>query len=254
MSLDISEYQNTIYHDPNKYDDQYWWKKNDIEFWKLLYNKHYGKKVLELGSGTGRLAIPLLKENCDYTGIEISKEFCEESKKKIKKHGFKAKIIHGDFRLFNLDKKYDFIFIGFNTFLHLLNDNDAVSFLQSIKQHMHEKTVFYIDIFVPHPLFLYRNKKRIKNLEYIDSKTKKLTYVDEICEYNSETEINKITWIYYTDESDEKKYHFTMRMYFPDTMNRLIIDSGLHIKNIWGNHSCDDFNEMSELQIYECTL
>ena len=76
MSFDISEYQNTIYHDPQRYDDQYWWKKNDIEFWRRIYNKIPGNKILELGSGTGRLAIPLLKEGADYTGIEISKKFC----------------------------------------------------------------------------------------------------------------------------------------------------------------------------------
>ena len=62
MNFDIAEYQNTIYHDPQRYDDQYWWKKNDIEFWKTIYHKISGTKILELGSGTGRLAVPLLKE------------------------------------------------------------------------------------------------------------------------------------------------------------------------------------------------
>ena len=63
-----------------------------------------------------------------------------------------------------------------DTFLHLLTDSDSMKFLQSIKKHMHENTLFYIDIFVPNPLFLYRNKKRIKNLEYIDSKTNQTIY------------------------------------------------------------------------------
>ena len=48
MTLDVSEYDNTIYHDPQRYDDQYWWKKNDIEFWKNIYSKIPGKNILEL--------------------------------------------------------------------------------------------------------------------------------------------------------------------------------------------------------------
>ena len=106
MSFDISEYQNTIYHDPQRYDDQYWWKKNDMEFWKIIYNKMSGNQVLELGSGTGRLAIPLLKEGADYTGIEISKEFCDYAKKKIADRNLTANIINQDFRSFDFNQTY----------------------------------------------------------------------------------------------------------------------------------------------------
>ena len=48
MTLDVSEYDNTIYHDPQRYDDQYWWKKNDIEFWKYIYSKIPGKKYIRI--------------------------------------------------------------------------------------------------------------------------------------------------------------------------------------------------------------
>ena len=252
--LDISEYKNSIYHNPQRYDDQYWWKKNDIEFWKKIYHQHKGNEILELGCGTGRLSIPLLKEGADYTGIEISKEFCDHAKNKIKEKKLTAKILKQDFRNFQLNRKYDMIFIGFNTFLHLLNDSDAMQFFHSVKKHMHAKTLFYIDIFVPNPLFLYRNKKRIKNIEYADSITKKITYIDEICNYDRITEINKITWIYYSDNATEEKYYFTMRMYFPNTMNKLIQNAGLSINNIWGNHEYSCFDESSEIQIYECTI
>jgi len=255
MGFDISEYQNTIYHDPQRYDDQYWWKKNDIEFWKTIYHENKGTKILELGSGTGRLAIPLIKEGAEYTGIEISQEFCKYTKKQLQGYSTKYNIINQDFRNFNLNMKFDMIFIGFNTFLHLLNDSDANAFLQSVKQHMHKNTLFYIDILVPNPLFLYRTKKRIKNLEYIDSRTNEITYIDEVSDYNKINEINKITWIYYLkDKLKELKYNFTMRMYSPNTMNRLIIDSELQISNLWGDYDLSNFNESSQLQIYECQL
>ena len=163
-------------------------------------------------------------------------------------------IINKDFRNFNINKKYDLIFIGFNTFLHLLTDSDAMECLKSVKKHMHSNTLFYIDIFVPNPLFLYRTKKRIKNLEYIDSNTNETMYIDEICDYDSQTEINKITWIYYSKNKNEEKYNFTMRMYSPNTMNKLLIDSELQISNLWGNHEFSAFDESSVQQIYECQI
>ena len=255
MTLDLSEYKNSIYHNPQRYDDQYWWKKNDIEFWKNIYNQNKGKKVLELGCGTGRLAIPLIKCGADYTGIEISQEFCDYAEKKIISNGLKPNIINEDFRDFNTNDQYDIIFIGFNTFLHLLTDSDALQCLESVKKHMHSQSLFYIDIFVPDPLFLYSPEKRVKNLEYVDSANNKTMYVDEICHYDKSTEINKVTWIYYSkNKAQEEKYQFTMRMYYPDTMNRMITDTGLHINRLWGDHDFNEFNESSELQIYECQL
>ena len=254
MVLDTSEFKSSIYHNPQRYDDQYWWKKNDIEFWKKIYQQCNGNQILELGCGTGRLAIPLLKEGADYTGVEISKTFCEYAKQKIIDNNFTPNIINKDFRDFNINIKYDMIFIGFNSFLHLLTDLDAMAFFESVKKHMHNKTLLYIDIFVPDPLFLFRSKKRIKNLEYINSKTIETMYIDEICNYDRVTEINKVTWIYYSEDKNEEEYDFMMRMYHTDTMNRLIIDSGLHINNLWGNYELNEFDESSELQIYECTI
>jgi hypothetical protein len=71
--------------------------------------------------------------------------------------------------------------------------------------------------------------------------------------YNSDSEINKITWFYNTpSQTDDKIYNFTMRMYFPDTMNRLLINSGFTIQNMIGKHDFSDFQEDSELQIYIC--
>ena len=32
--FDVSEFENTIYKDAQRYDDEYWWKSDDFEFGK----------------------------------------------------------------------------------------------------------------------------------------------------------------------------------------------------------------------------
>ena len=83
---------------------------------------------------------------------------------------------------------------------------------------------------------------------------KKSSRANEICKYDKATDIMKVKWIYYSENKAEEEYQFTMRMYYPDTMNRLITDAGLHINNLWGDYQFSEFNESSELQIYECTI
>ena len=38
--FDISEFKNTIYSDPQRYDDEYWWKTDDFEFWKKIFKSN----------------------------------------------------------------------------------------------------------------------------------------------------------------------------------------------------------------------
>ena len=113
---------------PQTYHDQFWWKKDDIEFWKKTFFNQ-DKTILELAAGTGRLAMPLIRENLDYTGLEISNDYCNFANKDLQELTNKAHIVQGDMRNFNLNKKFDIIFIGFNSLLHLLNEKDLPNYI-----------------------------------------------------------------------------------------------------------------------------
>ena len=39
-------------------------------------------------------------------------------------------------------------------------------------------------------------------------------------------------------------------MYYPDTINRLLIDNQFNIETVYGDYNMGDFNEDSHLQIY----
>ena len=99
---------------PHLYDDQFWWKTDDIEFWKtkLLHNPK--APILELAAGTGRIGFPLIRESSSYTGLELSEQYVDYANKKISSLSSRSKFIQGDMRDFNLNKFDKCIFIGFN--------------------------------------------------------------------------------------------------------------------------------------------
>ena len=240
--------------DPQTYDDQFWWKTNDIEFWKsLLSNKE--QTILELACGSGRIAVPFIREKYQYIGLDISKKYCQHAIDKLKIFSNQKIIYNYDMQDFTFDEKFDNIFIGFNSWLHLLNETDAVQCLNSIKKHMHKKSKFYIDIFVPSPLFLYRPKDvALPILEFFDTQKKSTIYVEEILDYDKSTEIANITWLYKEKEKYYMEFNFKMKMYYPDTINRLLTENNFIITNIWGNYQLEEFSEESNQQIYECQL
>ena len=235
--------------DPQTYDDQFWWKKDDIEFWKSLFI-YPDTSILELAAGTGRLAVPLIREGLHYTGLELSNEYVQYANLKFQ---FSNPIILGDMRDFNFNKKYDFIFIGFNSFLHLLSEDEAIQCLRSIKNHMHANSKLYIDIFMPDASSLYRSSSDILTvMEFMDSQQKCTSTVEEFFCYDNKSEVASINWQYKNQENIYyKKFDFQMKIYSPNTMNRILIDNGFYIYNLWGSYDKSPLEKGSLLQIYE---
>ena len=211
---------------------------------------------MELACGTGRLANSLIRDGADYTGLELSPDFAELAQNKLDAYRNTPTIVTGDMRNFQLNKAFDLIFIGFNSFLHLLTDKDAISFFSSVKKHMHENSRFLIDIFIPNPLFLYRPEGiQFPVLEYNDSHSNKLVKVKESSSYNINTEINELAWYFsFDDQKDFAIEQFSMRMYFPSKMNQILIDNGFRILHQWGDYYRTPLGDGSKLQIYDVCL
>ncbi len=146
----IDEGQDPV-HDPEplkKYMDK-WDGQGFID--KMELDKT--KTVLEIGVGTGRLAVKVAPKCREFTGIDISEKTIEQAKKNIKMGLFrKPELICADFLGYNFSKQFDVIYSSL-TFLHikekqkafgivrgLLNDNGR--FVLSIDKNQDE----YLDI------------------------------------------------------------------------------------------------------------
>jgi SAM-dependent methyltransferase len=224
--------------------------------WKYLCKKGCGNNVLELASGTGRISIPLLREGFKVTGLELSQTFCEASREKAITFQPNGKFIQGDISNFDLKEKFDTVFVGYNSFLHLLKNKDGEACLKSVKKHLKKDSRFYIDIYMPSPLHYYRPKNvRYPTIEYFDSQINEEVLIEETNNYDPDREVNQLTWFYSSKtKKDFLTNTFSTRMYWPDTMNRLLIEAGFEILNIWGNYSLKTFSEESTLQIFELKI
>ena len=238
-----------IYSNPQLYDSihaNYKWDYTLIED----FAKKYKGSVLELASGTGRLATPILKLGLDYTGLELSKVFLKEAKKNFKSE---AKFILGDMRNFHLGSTFDFIFIGFNSFLHNLTIEDAKSCLKCVLNHLSPKGKFLLSIFVPDPEFLYRDGNKLYSVTDFFQFENSQCRILETNDYDSESQINKLTWyIEKNGKMDWKKYNYSMRMFYPHEMDILFQEQGFIIEDKFGDYDLSPFDEESGMQIYLC--
>ena len=241
-----------IFSDPDFYDAAYSHRREDVNL-IVEWADRVGSPVLELAAGTGRLAIPLLDKGHTYTGLDLSPDYVVQAKKKLKMYGLQATIIQGDMRNFNLDKPFNFIFIGFNSILHLISDNDIYSCYKCVYEHLTDEGIFLIDCFVPNPEFLYRDENRLYPAMEFDHPNGGKCIVKEKNQYDTDSQINHIWWYLYRDGCDDPEiYKFYMHIVYPDTMDRLLTEAGFVIRKKLGDYGGSSFDEFSRLQIYVC--
>ena len=239
-----------IYDDPELYDSLHKNIRTDKEIISH-YAKHCNGPVLELASGTGRLAKYIIDLDLPYTGIDNSKPFLDKA---IKKIGNKGKFLLRDMRNFSLKKTYDFIFIGFNSFLHNLTDEDAEDCLHSVGNHLSKNGLFLLSIFIPDPMFLYREEDLFEARSYFDHNNEKCRIMEKNS-YNEEDQINNISWYLEKDgKLMDESYSFKQRMYYPHKMDMLFDKAGFKILEKYGDWDRSALDEDSPLQIYICSI
>lgn len=108
-----------------------------------------GGRALELGIGTGRVALPLAARGVDVHGIESSAAMV--AKLRAKPGGDAIPVTVGDFADFRVDGTFELIFAVFNTFFMLTTQEEQVQCFARVAEHLGAGGVFLIEAFVPDP-------------------------------------------------------------------------------------------------------
>lgn len=95
--------------------------------------------VLEIGCGTGRIAIPIAMCGVKVTGLDNSAPMLEVCREKAKAVGLKRNrlcLVEADMRGFNLDASFPLIIMAYRTFMHCLSPEEQRACLACIYDHL----------------------------------------------------------------------------------------------------------------------
>ncbi len=142
------------------YDAVYAYVRADIPFYMRAADE-YGGPVLELGVGTGRVAIPTAAMGVDVVGIDSSEAMLSVARRKASEDlGLRAgrlDLISADMRDFDLRdgdgerRRFPLVTIPFRGFLELVTVEDQVSALRCIRRHLEPGGRLLFNVFVPDP-------------------------------------------------------------------------------------------------------
>lgn len=88
------------------------------------------KSILEIGVGTGRLAVRVAPECRKFFGIDISPKTIQRAKENLKGHS-NVTLICDDFMSYHSGRKFDVIYSSL-TFMHIKNKQAAINKVKSL--------------------------------------------------------------------------------------------------------------------------
>ena len=122
----------------------------------LLFYVEEGKAsrtpVLEIGVGTGRLALCMAAVGIDVVGIDSSVSMLHrlaEKRATVPELAPRVQVIAADMRSFVLRRRFELAIIPFRTFCYLLTTSDQRRALRTICQHIEPGGCLIMSFFVP---------------------------------------------------------------------------------------------------------
>jgi SAM-dependent methyltransferase len=136
--------------------------RRDVAFWKSLSKQQSGL-TLELGCGTGRLALPLLKSGARLVGIDRSEAMLDRARRKARRTGLAdcARFVRGDIRRlpFRTRPGFGLVLAPYGMLQSLTRERDLVETLESVARVLRRDGVFGIDLVPDLPRWSEYNRK-----------------------------------------------------------------------------------------------
>jgi SAM-dependent methyltransferase len=198
--------------------------------------------VLELGIGTGRIAVPLVERGIEVHGVDASEAMVARLREKPGGDGVSVSM--GDFADVGdlVEGAFSLVYVVFNTFFGLLAQDDQVRCFQGVAQHLAANGAFLMQAFVPDVTRFDRGQR----VEAMDVGTD-IVHV-EASRYDPATQ--RVTSQHIVvEEGRTRLFPVTLRYAYPSELDLMARLAGLWLRERWGGWDRRAFDSSSQQHV-----
>ncbi len=248
------------YEDAVYYDLAYKRRRQDVRFYVEIAQE-LGSPVLELGVGTGRVALALAQAGIEVHGVDPAQAMLDHAATKLltlpKAKQSYLTLKRGDARNLRLQRRFPLITAPFNVFMHLYTLRDLERALATVRAHLTPRGRFVFDVLTPDLRAMVRRPGRLlKAPMVIHPLTGRRYHYLEAFEYDSLRQVQMVSMIFQdADGAGELKIvPLSQRQFFPQELEALLHYNGFTIEERWGDFTRAPFSDESESQIIVAKL
>jgi len=225
----------------------------DLDFFLDEIDRTAGK-ILEAGSGTGRLFTDALSRGADIYGIDISESMLNVLKSKIRPDQY-YRISLQNILDFRFDFKFELIIAPFRVMMHLPDKRDQLRAINNVNSHLNKNGKFIFDVFIPDMNQLINGLKNVVDFEGEYEPGKK---VRRIVSTNPDliNQIINVSFHIEWDEGNQKKsedWMVPLRYFFRFELEHLVERSKFRNYKILGDYNGSELKNNSKEFIVICT-
>ena len=222
--------------------------EGDVQFY-VEEAKKAGSPVLEIGCGTGRILLPIVKAGVSVFGIDRAPAMLTVLREKVAKLDVELQrrvtLIEGDMRHFSLENRFSLITIPYRGINHLLTSEDQRLALTNIRDHLADNGRLIFNTFDPSLQDIASSLQTlggalVRDSEFTNPETGRKFVVWESHNYDVESQI--IDQYYILEELDDasnvvsKIYCPLIRRYiYRSEMQYLLELCGFRVDTLYGD-------------------
>ncbi len=232
----MESYDETTYGDAiaHIYDD--WYESYDPAAIETLAELARGGPALELGIGTGRIALPLQDRGVMVHGVEASEKMA--AKLQAKPGGYRIPVTIGNFADVPVQGEYPLIFVVFNTLFALLTQEEQVHCFRNVAKHLTPDGVFVTETFMP-DMTRFQQGQNISLVAMDDGYLRiDVSRHDPVLQHIYS---QHVAWT----ESGARFYPVRLRYIWPSELDLMAQLAGLKLVARWGDWSKSPFTKDS---------
>lgn len=198
--------------------------------------------VLELGIGTGRIALPLADRGVEVHGVDASEAMVARLREKP--GGDRIAVSMGDFADVGelVEGAFSLIFVVFNTFFALLTQDDQIRCFQGVAHRLADDGAFLMQAFVPDVTRFDRGQR----LEAMDVGTD-IVHVEAT---RHDAVNQRVTGQHMVFEEDRTRLlPVSLRYAYPSELDLMAKLAGLRLRERWSGWDRRPFESSSQQHI-----
>ncbi|HEY1303894.1 MAG TPA: class I SAM-dependent methyltransferase [Vicinamibacterales bacterium] len=120
--------------------------------WYRRQARESGGPVLELGAGTGRIALKLAEDGVAVHALDRDRDMLAALQRKAAASPHvhdRIEVVEGDMRTFELRERFALIIAPFRTLLHNLTEDDHLATFRRVRAHLRPQGRFAFNVFHP---------------------------------------------------------------------------------------------------------
>lgn len=194
--------------------------------------------ALELGIGTGRVALPLSRRGVHVHGIDLSPPMVEQLK--AKPGGGEVGVTIGDFATARVAGTFTLAYLVRNTITNLTTQDEQVACFRSVAEHLEPGGRFVIEVYIP-------ELRRLPPGETIHAFTVTPTHVG-FEEYDVAAQI-AVSHHYWVIDGELVTFSSPHRYVWPTELDLMARLAGMTLRERWSDWSREPFTAESRSHV-----